>query len=57
MFMSQTLIVRDADLNIIDTIEIDPGVEITRRDVRAILQTHKRAEVIDRVTTTERRPS
>lgn len=57
MFISQTLIIRDADLNILDTIEIEPGTEITRRDVRAILHTHKAAEVIERVTTTERRPS
>lgn len=57
MFISQTLIIRDADLNILDTIEIEPGTEITRRDVRAILHSHKSAEVIERVTTTERRPS
>lgn len=56
MFMSQTLIIRDADMQIIDTIEIDPGREITRGDVRTILQTHKSAEVIERVTTIERRP-
>ena len=57
VFISQTLIVRDADFNIIDTIEIKPGRDITRADVRSILKTHKHAEVIERVTTTERRPS
>lgn len=56
MFLSQTLIIRDADLRIIDTIEIDPGREVTRGDVRIILDTHKGAEVIERVTTIERRP-
>lgn len=57
MFMSQTLIVRDADDNIIDTIEIEPGVAITRGDVRTILKTHREAAAIERVTTVERRPS
>jgi hypothetical protein len=56
VFISQTLILRDADLNIIDTIELDPGVEITRGDVRDMVRLHG-AEVIERVTTIERRPS
>ena len=55
--ITQTLIVRDRDLNIIDTIEIEPGQEITRADVRAILHVHRAAEVIERVETIERRPS
>jgi hypothetical protein len=57
MFISQTLIIRDAEFNIIDTIEIDEAAVITRGDVRAIKRVHKRAEVIDLVTTIERRPS
>jgi uncharacterized protein related to proFAR isomerase len=57
MLITQTLIVRDADLNIIDTIKIDPGQEITHADVRAIVRAHRNAEVIERVETIERRPS
>jgi hypothetical protein len=57
MFISQTLIVRDADDNIIDTIEIDPQAEVTRGDVRRILAVHKQARAIERVTTREVRPS
>lgn len=56
VFISHTLIIRDADLNIIDTIELDPDAEITRGDVRTIMRTHRDAEVIERVTTVERRP-
>jgi hypothetical protein len=57
VFISQTLIIRDADFNIIDTIELKPDDQITRGDIRAIRQMHKHAEVIERVTTTELRPS
>jgi hypothetical protein len=57
VFISHTLIVRDADLNILDTIEIDEATVITRGDIRQITRTHKAAEVIERVTTIERRPS
>lgn len=57
VYISQTLIVRDADMNIIDTIEIDDGRQITRADISQIMRTHRAAEVIDRVTTVERRPS
>lgn len=56
VFISQTLIIRDADFNIIDTIEIDDAAVITRGDVRQIMRTHRNAEVIERVTTIERRP-
>ncbi|MFZ5715795.1 MAG: hypothetical protein ACOY3N_23455 [Bradyrhizobium sp.] len=55
--ISQTLIIRDADFNIIDTIELKPDDAITRADIRAIRRVHKAADVIERVTTTERRPS
>jgi hypothetical protein len=57
MLIMQTLIIRDADLNIIDEIEIEPGQEITRADVRAILRAHSNAHAIERVSTIERRPS
>lgn len=57
VFISQTLIVRDHDDKIIDIIEIEPGTEITRGDVRTIMRTHREAAAIERVTTTERRPS
>jgi hypothetical protein len=56
VYISQTLIIRDADMNIIDTIELDADAEITRGDVRTIMRTHRAAEVIERVTTIERRP-
>jgi len=57
MLIMHTLIVRDADLNIVDTIEIDAGAEVTRADVRAILKVHRNAHAIERVETIERRPS
>ena len=57
MFISQTLIIRDADDAIIDTIELDPETPITRGDVRTILNVHKQARSIERVTTREVRPS
>jgi hypothetical protein len=59
MFISQTLIVRDAAGDIIDIVEIDTRaeIEITRGDVRAILATHKHARAIERVTTREVLPS
>lgn len=57
VFISQTLIVRDHDDKIIDIIEIEPGTEITRGDVRTIMRAHREAAAIERVTTTERRPS
>lgn len=57
VFISQTLIIRDADFNVIDTIELKPDDEITAADIRAIRRVHKGADVIERVTTTERRPS
>lgn len=57
MMITQTLIVRDADDKIIDTIEIEPGREITTADRRAILKAHKTAETIDVVGSIERRRS
>jgi hypothetical protein len=56
VFISQTLIIRDADDRIIDTIEIDADTPITRADVRAILKINPNACAIERVETTERRP-
>lgn len=56
MIIFQTLIIRDRDDRIIDTIEIDPTTDITRDDVRAILRIHKDARAIERVSTIERRP-
>jgi hypothetical protein len=56
VFVSQTLIIRDADHNIIDTIEIGEPAVITRGDIRAIRRVHKAAEVIESITTIERRP-
>jgi hypothetical protein len=57
MIIMQTLIVRDVHEKIIDTIEINPDIPITRGDIRAILATHKTARAIERVTTREVRPS
>lgn len=57
MIITQTLIVRDADDRIIDTIEIEPGREITGADRRAILNTRKDAETIEIVGSIERRLS
>lgn len=57
MMITQTLIVRDADDKIIDTIEIEPGREITAADRRAIIAARSAAETIEIVGTIERRPS
>jgi len=57
VFISQTLIIRDADFNIVDTIELDPETDITRGDIRALKHKHGADAMIERVTTTERRPS
>lgn len=57
MFIMHTLIIRDVDLNIIDIIEIEPDTELTRAEVRALLNVHKDADAIERIVTVERRLS
>ncbi|MGX9947293.1 hypothetical protein [Bradyrhizobium sp. BTAi1] len=57
MTTTQTLIVRDSNEKIIDTIEIEPGAEITSADRRTILNTRKDAATIEIVGSIERRPS
>jgi len=58
MLITHTLIVRDHDDQIIDTIEIENADEIaiTRAHVREIIRTHKQAHKIDLVQSIERRP-